>query len=137
MESPIQFLRYSLIALGACLVLAGGVLLLWFGQLVYDIVNAPEKVRIVQFVLEQISVEGPIISGSSTESEFELSLSEPAKTFGFFFLGVFALGVLAGIVKTLVSAGVEIIKGAMAMQPGTESNGNPQSDKRIHPTHKS
>lgn len=131
MESPIQLLRYSLIALGACLVIAGGVLFLGFGQLVYDIVNEPEKVRIIQFVLEQISGEGPLISGSSAGSEFELRLSEPAKTFGFFFLGVFALGILAGIVKALVSAGVEIMKGALALQRVTEANETSQANKRV------
>lgn len=137
MESPIQALRYFLIAIGCCLLIAGSVLLLWFGQMVYQIVTEPEEVRIIQFIMEHISnKEGPVIFGSSSEHKFELSLSESAKTFAFFFLSIFALGVLSGIVKALVSGGVEIIKGALAIPALPEANENSQSSQRIYPTRK-
>ena len=136
MESPLQFVRYFLITLGACLLIAGSVLLLWFGQMVYLIVTGPEQVRIIQFILEHITVDGPMVWGASSGEDFELSFSESAKTFCFFFLGVCSLSVLAGIAKSLLSGGVEIIKGALAIQAAPDSGKNSATNSRFSQTHK-
>ncbi len=132
MDSPNQALRYFLIALGCCLLVTGGVLLLWFGQIVYQIVTEPEEVRIIQFIMEQVSYkDGSFISGSSSGQKFELILSDSAKTFVFFFLGIFVLGVLSGIIKAIVSSGVEIIKGALAMPTLPKGNDHSRSSHLI------
>jgi hypothetical protein len=136
MEAPNHALRNLLVALGCCLLVAGAVLLLWFGQVVYQIVTEPEKVRIIQYIMEHVSTEGPIITGSAAESSFEVTLSDSAKAFGFFFLGVLALGVLAGIVKALLSGGVEVIRGALAIQAFPVTGETPQSKQRVYLTRK-
>lgn len=116
MNTNSDTLRHLLLLLGFCLIATGGLLLLWFGHLVFQIVTEPENVRIVEFILENIIVDEPLISGHMADSEFEITLSESGRTFGFFILGIFALGILSGILNTLLTGGVEIMKWAMSIR---------------------
>jgi hypothetical protein len=136
MESTLHYLRYLLITIGIALLAAGGLLLLWGGQLVYQVINQPEQVRVVQFILERITVDAPVVSGTFSGAAFELSLSDSAKTFGFVLLGVFAVGALAGVVKALLLGGIEVIKGALSLKANAEASENSQNNSRVVQTNR-
>jgi hypothetical protein len=99
-----------LMALGVLLVGAGGLLLVYVGLLVFQIINAPEEVKIVQFILTHIQVGDRAIYGSLGKEVLEINLADPVRTAFFLFLGVLILGVLARILSTLISSGLEMMR---------------------------
>jgi hypothetical protein len=99
-----------LMALGVLLVGAGGLLLVYVGLLVFQIINAPEEVKIVQFILSHIQVGDRAIYGSLGKEVLEINLADPVRTAFFLFLGVLILGVLARILSTLISSGLEMMR---------------------------
>ena len=125
-----HILRYLLIALAISLMIGGGLLLLWCGQIVMQIINEPEQVGLLQFIAKQIPNDGPLVFGGTSESNFEINLSGSGKMVIFFVLGIFALGVLAGIVKSLISAGVDIMRAALAIPLPPERDDRPQATNR-------
>ncbi|NOT53836.1 MAG: hypothetical protein HOP18_04445 [Deltaproteobacteria bacterium] len=107
-----------LMILGVMLVGAGGLLLGYVGLLVYQIINPPEEVKIVQFILSHIQIGDRAIYGSIGKETFEVNVAAPVRTALFLFLGVLILGVLAKILSTLISSGLEMIR--MAKTPPKE-----------------
>lgn len=99
-----------IMALGVLLVGAGGLLLVYVGLLVFQIINAPEEVKIVQFILTHIQVGDRAIYGSLGKEVLEINLADPVRTAFFLFLGVLILGVLARILSTLISSGLEMMR---------------------------
>jgi hypothetical protein len=99
-----------LLALGVLLVGAGGLLLAYLGLLVFQVINSPEKVKIVQFILEHLQIGDKAFYGTVGKETFEVHLTEPVRTAIFFFLGILILGVLARILSTLISSGLEMIR---------------------------
>lgn len=122
-------LRTPILAAGLVLVAIGAVLLIYLGLMVIKILNTPEEVRIVQFALENVAVGEEAISGKIGDQEFEVNLSAPIRSALFLFLGVVLFGVLASILKALISGGVELIRLATGprepkpeqVQPGRNS----------------
>ncbi len=108
-----------LMILGVLLVGAGGLLLAYVGLLVYHVINTPEEVKIVQFILTHIQVGDRAIYGSIGKETFEVNVADPVRTALFLFLGVLILGVLAKILSTLISSGLEMIRVAKT-QPKEE-----------------
>ncbi len=108
-----------LMILGVLLVGAGGLLLAYVGLLVYHVINTPEEVKIVQFILTHIQVGDRAIYGSIGKETFEVNVADPVRTALFLFLGVLILGVLAKILSTLISSGLEMIRMAKT-QPKEE-----------------
>ena len=102
--------RTPILATGIILVAIGAVLLIYLGLMVIKILNTPEEVRIVQFALENMAVGEEAISGHIGDQEFEVNLSAPIRSALFLFLGVVLFGVLASILKALISGGVELIR---------------------------
>jgi hypothetical protein len=99
-----------LLTLGVLLVGAGGLLLVYVGLLVFQIINAPEEVKIVQFILTHIQVGDRAIYGSLGKEVLEINLADPVRTALFLFLGVLILGVLARILSTLIASGLEMMR---------------------------
>lgn len=128
----LQGVRYALMGIGVCLLVVGGLLLLWFGLLVQEIVRSPEEVQLIQYVAAHIGTETPVVAGRLGGEDFRLEFSETFRSFGFFFLGLLALSILSGIVKALVIAGVDILKGAMAMEIRDTGKAPPRSDVHLH-----
>lgn len=108
-----------LMILGILLVGAGGLLLVYVGVLVFHIINTPEEVKIVQFILSHIQIGDRAIYGSLGKETFEVNVADPVRTALFLFLGVLILGVLAKILSTLISSGLEMIRMAKT-QPKEE-----------------
>jgi hypothetical protein len=99
-----------LLALGALLVGAGGLLLAYLGILVFHVINSPEEIKIVQFVLDHIRIGDTALYGTAGKETFEVHLTEPVRTAIFLFLGVLILGALARILSTLISSGLAMIR---------------------------
>ena len=99
-----------LLALGVLLVGAGGLLLAYLGILVFQVINSPEEIKIVQFVLAHIQIGDKALYGTAGQETFEVHLAEPVRTAIFLFLGVLILGVLARILSTLISSGLAMIR---------------------------
>ena len=106
----IEPLRAPLAALGLALIIIGGFLLIYIGYLVYQVINQPEEIRIVEFLLEQVRIEEKVLFGVAADQAFEVSWSESLRTVMFLFIGVMVVGVLASILKTLIGAGIQILR---------------------------
>jgi hypothetical protein len=102
--------RTPILTTGIILVAIGAVLLIYLGLTVFEILNTPEDVRIVQFALENVAVGEEAFSGQIGDQEFEVNLSAPIRSALFLFLGVILFGVLASILKALISGGVDLIR---------------------------
>ena len=73
-------------------------------------INQPEEIRIVEFLLEQVRIEEKVLFGVAADQAFEVSWSESLRTVMFLFIGVMVVGVLASILKTLIGAGIQILR---------------------------
>ena len=119
----IEPLRAPLAALGLALVIIGAFLLIYIGYLVYQIINNPEEIRIVEFLLAQVRIEEKVLFGVAADQAFEVSWSESLRTVMFLFIGVMVIGVLASILKTLISAGIQILRLAVGQsESGKQPN---------------
>ena len=116
----IEPLRAPLAALGLTLVIIGAFLLIYIGYLVYQVINQPEEIRIVEFLLEQVRKEEKVLFGVAADQAFEVSWSESLRTVMFLFIGVMVVGVLASILKTLIGAGIQILRLAVGQSEQTK-----------------
>jgi hypothetical protein len=112
-EQILEGVRRPLVLFGVLVVGVGGFLLLYLGIMVFQVINNPEKVKIVEFVLRHIQIDDKAIFGSLNHKPFEIYFSKSFRTVLFVLSGVFMIWVLAGIVKVLISGGVKIIKLAL------------------------
>lgn len=122
-----EVLRIPLTALGMALVGAGALLLCYVGYLVFQVINHPEEVRIVAFLLEQVRLEDKAIFGMAADQAFEVNWSQSLRTVMFIFIGVMVLSVLASILKTLIAAGVQILRLATGQPDGAVKAGPQRS----------
>lgn len=106
----IEPLRAPLTALGLALVIIGAFLLIYIGYLIFQVINHPEEIRIVEFLLEQVRLEEKVVFGVTGEQSFEVHWSESMRTVMFLFIGVMVVSVLASILKTLIGAGIQILR---------------------------
>jgi len=112
-EQILESVRRPLVLFGVLIVGVGGFLLLYLGFMVFQVINNPEKVKIVEFVLRHIQIDDKAIFGSLNHKPFEIYFSKSFRTVLFVLSGVFMIWVLAGIVKALISGGIKIIKLAL------------------------
>lgn len=132
--SPVlDSLRTPILATGIVLVGIGAVMLIYLGLMVVKVLNAPEEIRVVQFIQEHTSVGERVLSGHVGEQEIEVNLSDPIRTVLFLFMGVGLFGVLAGILKALISGGIELIR--LASSPREERAARDRSDPRNQSYH--
>ena len=109
-------LSRPLLLVGVLLIAAGAGLMLYLAMLVFQVLNSPQDVALVQYVLAHIKVGDLAIFGHLTEPEsgqkvdFALNWSESVRTMSFLFLGVALLGILAGILKVLLSGGIGLVR---------------------------
>jgi hypothetical protein len=102
--------------LGITLIGFGAILLIYLGFLVFNTIYAPQDVRIVGFVLEHVRAGDTAIYGQMTDElsgrkmDFVLNWSESVRLISFMFLGVAVMGVMAGILKVLIEAGIKLVR---------------------------
>jgi len=95
---------------GGALVVAGVVLLGFLGVAIYQVIEAPNNVGLVKFVLENLRSGERMIYGHTGNETFELSVTEPARTVFLLFLAVMTFWIIAGIAKSIIAAGVNMIR---------------------------
>ena len=97
-------------ALGVVMVAAGVGLLGYLGYTVFLIIDAPEKIGFVKFLLTHIGTGDKLIYGHAGNEPFEFNLAEPARTIVLLFFGVVMFWIMAGIAKAIISAGIGIVR---------------------------
>jgi predicted membrane channel-forming protein YqfA (hemolysin III family) len=125
-ERSDSFVRKFVLVFGVVLVVFGGVILFYIGYLVFQVINHPEEVRIVEHILAQFKSGDLALYGNLEEKRFTLHLAEPLKTAIFLFLGMLIVWVLARIVQSLISGGIQMLSFAIGRSKG--SGGIPRSD---------
>jgi hypothetical protein len=122
-------LARPLMLMGVILVIGGVGLLAFIGITVFRIIDNPGDVGFVKFVLEQLQVGTRMIFGQDGKDTFELHMSEPAQTVILIFLGVMIFWVVAGIAKSILSAGIQMIR--LTSPYVKEETGLPRSDSVV------
>jgi hypothetical protein len=118
-ERADAIIRRFVLIFGVLLVVFGGVILFYLGYLVFQVINAPEEVRIVDHILEQFKTGDLAVYGNLEEKRYTVHLAEPLKTAIFLFVGVIIFWVLARIVQSLISGGIQMLSFAMGRFKGT------------------
>lgn len=103
MESP-----FALV--GLALVTGGIALLLYIGYTAFLVMTAPNDVPIVRYVLEHLATGDRIIYGHGGRDTFELNVTQPVRTVTLVFLGIMIFGILAGIAKAIITAGMQLVR---------------------------
>jgi hypothetical protein len=120
MEQPSDtFVRKFVLVFGVLLVVFGGVILFYIGYLVFQVINHPEEVRLVEHILEQFQTGDLALYGNVEERRFTIHLAEPFKTAIFLFIGVLIVWVLARIVQSLIAGGIKMLSFAMGRSKGS------------------
>lgn len=120
------------ILVGAVLVIGGVALLGYLGVVVFQIIDSPHQVPIVKLVIEHIRANEKMIYGHAGNDSFEFNLTEPARTVILLFFAVVLLAILAGIAKSIISAGINIIR--FSGSHGQERLSTPQPKNVIERT---
>lgn len=105
---------------GLALVLAGVALLGYLGYTVFLIVDAPEKVGLVKFILSHLGSGNAVFHGHAGRETFELNFSEPARTVVLLFFGVAMFWIMARIAQSIIAAGLALVRNSNATTPQTE-----------------
>lgn len=105
-------LRQFLTGVGVLLVVAGSILLLYIGIFVVETIADPTDVGLVNLILSRTEANPSAISGSLGDVNFKFGIDDPIATFLFLIVSVWILGALAGIVKTIIGAGRDLVKSA-------------------------
>ena len=103
-------LTRTFVALGVIMVAAGVALLGYLGYTVFLIIDAPEKVGFVKFLLDHLGIDDTLIYGYAGNESFALNLAEPARTVLLLFFGVVMFWIMAGIARAIISAGLGIVR---------------------------
>jgi hypothetical protein len=126
-----DIIRKFVLIFGVVLVAFGGVILFYLGYLVFQVINDPEEVRVVEYMLEQFKTGDLALYGNLEEKRYTIYLSEPLKTAIFLFVGVVVVWVLARIVQSLISGGIKMLSFAMGRFKGIDRI--PRSDNASEP----
>jgi hypothetical protein len=115
-----DIIRKFVLIFGVLLVVFGGVILFYIGYLVFQVINAPEEVRIVDHILELFKTGDLAVYGNLEEKRYTVHLAEPLKTAIFLFIGMLIVWVLARIVQSLISGGIQMLSFAMGRFKGID-----------------
>lgn len=113
----------SLLGIGIALIIAGALLLGYLGLTVFRAIDAPQDVPLVKFVANQLHVEDKAIYGHVGRDPFEINVNEPTRTLILLFLAAFVLMVLAGVAKSLIAAGINLVAAAGRLKEQPETTG--------------
>ena len=111
-----------LVPIGLALIVAGAVLLCYLGFVVFQVIDSPQNVPLVKFIVSHMRVEDKAIYGHAGSDTFELNVSEPTRTVVLLFLAAFVLMVLASVAKSLISAGINLVSAAGRMREQPEAS---------------
>ena len=121
------FVRKFVLVFGVLLVVFGGVILFYIGYLVFQVINHPEEVRIVEHILALFKSGDLALYGNLEEKRFTIHLAEPLKVAIFLFLGMLIVWVLARIVQSLISGGLKMLSFALGRSRSKDTSETPRS----------
>jgi len=116
-----DIIRKSVLIFGVLLVFFGGVILFYIGYLILQVINDPEGVRLVGYILGKFKTGDLALYGNLEEKRFAIHLAEPVKAAMFLFIGVLIVWVLARIVQSLISGGIKMLSFSMGRFKGIGS----------------
>jgi hypothetical protein len=99
-----------LLGLGAAFIAAGAALGLGVAWIVYLLFEDPRRIAIVSRLLDLGAQGLRGARGTLEVRPFEVELGEPLFLLLAVFVGAIVLGIVAGIAKRLIAAGVELVK---------------------------
>lgn len=110
-------IRFFAGIIGLVLIVAGACLLLSIGMMVYQVLQDPTHVPLVEYIIEKVQVGDDAIHGTikssdqiGKEIEYDLKWSEQVRLIVFLFLGAMISAVLARISSVLISSGTILVK---------------------------
>ncbi len=109
----------SFTALGVVMVAAGVGLLGYLGYTVFLIIDAPEKVGFVKFLLDHLGIDDTVIYGYAGSESFAFNLAEPVRTVVLLFFGVVMFWIIAGIARAIIATGLAIMRSFSSTPPPT------------------
>ncbi len=111
-----DYLRILMATLGTGLVITGAMLLFYMATMIYHVLNTPEQVGLVQYIMTHIKAEDLAIYGSMKDQaglqniKIELNMSQSIRTILFMGFGAAIFGILSAVAARLVSGGVKMIE---------------------------
>ena len=101
-------------ALGAVCVVAGGAIALYAAWLLFVLIDNPKSLPWLSSLVDQGSQYLQAARGTVDGRAFDIELGHEVYLMGLLFIGVLLLWALAGLAKTLISAGVTLLGPALA-----------------------
>lgn len=106
---------------GLALVVSGVGLLGYLAYTVFLIIDAPEQVGLVKFIVSHLGTGNAVFHGHAGRETFELNFSEPARTVVLLFFSVAMFWIMAGIARAVIAAGLALVRGFNSTPPTTEN----------------
>ena len=96
---------------GAILVIVGTILLLMLGFALITVINEPKEMALFELLYEETANEGSALAGHLAELQFDIKIGEPLRSLLFVVLIVWVLSAIVGMIRGLVSSGLELLRG--------------------------
>jgi hypothetical protein len=99
-----------LVAVGCVCVAAGGAIALYAAWVVYLLIEDPKRIALVSHLVDLGGKKLEAARGSIDGRAFSIELGEPVYWLVLLLIGVLLLAVVAAVAKTLISAGLELLR---------------------------
>jgi hypothetical protein len=111
-ENSLRVLAPLLLALGIVLIVSGAVLALIFGHVAWQIIYAPEKVPVLEYILGHVpaNLAPSSLKGSIAGQPFDIALPEAFTVYGTTLLMFIGFGMLLSVSRCLSGVGIQLVK---------------------------
>jgi hypothetical protein len=106
----IDKLRTATFWIGAVLVAAGTVSLLYLAMVVVQVINEPEGTLLVQWLVAKVSESEMFLSGHLGEVQFEIKASSALQYISLGIIGLVLVSILSAVVRGFIQSGIQLIK---------------------------
>jgi ABC-type dipeptide/oligopeptide/nickel transport system permease component len=96
--------------LGAAMVVAGSVTLIYLALLCIQIIRNPSEVELIKWLLAGTGKGGLIASGHLDNKTFEINFSDTLQHMVLGVIGLIMVSILASIINTLIAGGIKLIQ---------------------------
>jgi hypothetical protein len=103
--------------IGTILIVGGLMFLFILGNLVYQIFADPSQSKAFLFIQQNLTSTDQLFSGTIDGKEFEISMNDAARNFGFILMAIFGLSIVFNIFNSLILTGASLIKSARKIAP--------------------
>jgi hypothetical protein len=109
-----DLIRQVLVATGLLLIGVSVLMLLYLAMIAYQVINSPRQVAFIQFLMENARMTDQASYGTMGGQPFDIHLSDPMRMVLFTLVGIWIFGAFAGICSSIMGAGINLIKIAVA-----------------------